>query len=91
MWMGDDMGGLSLYTAANSFVALSPVQWLKLLERWKSGISCFEASMGKKYTRSHLDHLHAVMHACHPSYEGNTNRKISIQAGPGIKQDPVSK
>jgi hypothetical protein len=26
-----------------------------------------------------------------PSYTGNTNRRIVVQAGPGIKQDPISK
>jgi hypothetical protein len=32
-----------------------------------------------------------MVHACHPSYTGSTNRRIMVQAGIGIKQDPISK
>jgi hypothetical protein len=35
--------------------------------------------------------LHMLACACHPSYVGSTNRRIKVQARPGIKPDPVLK
>jgi hypothetical protein len=32
-----------------------------------------------------------VEHASHSSYNRSINRRIEIQAGPGKKQDPISK
>jgi hypothetical protein len=32
-----------------------------------------------------------VVHASHPNYMGSTNRRTEVQAGLGIKQDPISK
>jgi hypothetical protein len=32
-----------------------------------------------------------VAHTCHPSYVENTNRRIKVQAGLGIKRDPITK
>jgi hypothetical protein len=51
----------------------------------------FKASLGKKFSRSHLNQwLGAVACACHPSYAEKPNR-VTVQASPGIKQDPISK
>jgi hypothetical protein len=54
------------------------VWWLKPIR--------FEARLGKKFMRFHLNQqLLAVARACHPSYKGSTNRRMSIQAALGTK------
>jgi hypothetical protein len=55
--------------------------------------SWFEASLGKKLVRPHLNQkeLGVVAHACHPCYEGSVNRRVTIQAGPGINAKPYFK
>jgi hypothetical protein len=52
----------------------------------------FKASQGKQQdpitTSKKLD---LVVHACHPSYTGSTNRRIPVQANWGIKARPYLK
>jgi hypothetical protein len=43
------------------------------------------------FGRPHLNHwLGTVVHTYHPSYVGSINRRITVQAGSTIKQDPLS-
>jgi hypothetical protein len=35
--------------------------------------------------------LSVEVHTYHPRYKGSKNRRIAVQASPGIKQDPISK
>jgi hypothetical protein len=46
----------------------------------------FKASTDKKSVRSLSTDkkLGVVVHACYPSYKGNINRRIAVQAYPGI-------
>jgi hypothetical protein len=52
-----------------------------------------EARLGKNFVRPHLKQYNGGMmvHAYHPSYEGNVNRRIAIQAFPGINVRPYLK
>jgi hypothetical protein len=53
--------------------------------------SQFEASLGKKFVKPHLNQwLGVVAHACYPSYVGSVNRRLTVQACPSLKQQPVS-
>jgi hypothetical protein len=47
----------------------------------------------KKFTRFPVNQqkLGMVMHACHSSYAGSVNRRIKVQAGPGINLRPYLK
>jgi hypothetical protein len=49
-----------------------------ILERWKSGGSQFEASLGKKSIGPHLTNkkVGMVVHDCQPNYVGRVNRRI---------------
>jgi hypothetical protein len=41
--------------------------------------------------RLHLNQwLDTVAHSCHPSYSGNTNRRVAVQASLIRKQDSIS-
>jgi hypothetical protein len=53
----------------------------------------FKTSLGKKPSRciSINKKLGVVAHACHPSYTGNINRRITIQASLGINARLYSK
>jgi hypothetical protein len=60
--------------------------------RQRSGGEQLKLRLGKMFKRSHLDQgLGTALGACHPSYVRNTNRKIRVQAGLGVKGDPISK
>jgi hypothetical protein len=44
------------------------------------------------FLRPHLNQqLDAVVHTVIPATQGSTNRRIAVQATPGIKQDHTSK
>jgi hypothetical protein len=49
-------------------------------------------SLGNKFMTPQPNHqLGVVVWACHPSYLGSINRKISIQAGLGVNARPCPK
>jgi hypothetical protein len=46
----------------------------------------FKANLGKKFRILHLNQwLGEVVCACHPSYMGRTNKRITVQAGLSIQ------
>jgi hypothetical protein len=52
----------------------------------------FKASLSKKFLRPHLNQwLDMVACACHVICVGRINKKITVHAGLGQKQDPISK
>jgi hypothetical protein len=56
------------------------------------GLAHFLASLSKMFLRPHLNQqLDAVVHTVIPATQGSTNRRIAVQATPGIKQDHTSK
>jgi hypothetical protein len=54
--------------------------------------SQFQASLGKKLARPHLNQwLGVLMYAYHLSYVGSINRRIAVHAGLGINARPCLK